>query len=277
MKSYEAITEAAKYILNKIKIVPQIGIILGTGASDYQYSVTDAVEITFDEIPEFPKSHTENANYKFIFGKIQGKYVLLMCAHYYCYEGYSMEDVAFPVQIMKEIGIEKLILTNAAGTLSSEYNVGDIVVVSDHIKFVIDSPLIGKNDERIGTRFPDMTESYSTKFRELAMEVGYGMDMELKEGVYAYMTGPAYETPAEIRALSVLGADVVGMSTVPEVIAASHCGVEVLALSIVTNKAAGLSEEKLSHEEVLEISTRACSELKRLIDMIIQRINIKQN
>ncbi|MDD3765908.1 MAG: purine-nucleoside phosphorylase [Eubacteriales bacterium] len=272
MLSYEKAKASADFILNKIKIVPKIAIILGSGLSDYHQKLDEKIEIPYSQIPDFPEATAIGHKSKLVFGKIGSKYVIMMCGRFHCYEGYSMEQAAFPVYVLKLMGVETLVVTNAAGCINEEFDVGQLMVIKDHIKLVIDSPLRGINDERLGPRFNDMSFAYSPRLRDLAKEVAYGLGLTLREGVYAFMPGPSYETPAEIKALSILGADAVGMSTVPEVIAASHCGLEVLGLSMLTNMAAGILDQPLSHEEVIEAGKNGADYFAKLIDAVIERL-----
>lgn len=232
--------KAAAYIRDKCPIQPKLGLILGTGLGELADLVTDPVVIPYSAIPHFPVSLFHAGN--LVLGYLNEKPVILMQGRSHFYEGYSMNQLAIPVQAMKHLGVETLLLTNAAGGICESYAPGDVVAISDHIKFDLDSPLRGKNPDELGPRFFDMTTAYSPRLLHLAKTVAEELGMSLPQGVYAYMGGPQFETPAEIRMLRILGADLVGMSTVPEVIAARHCGIEVLALSGVSNMAAGMDQ-----------------------------------
>lgn len=270
----EQIQEAAQYILSKIRVRPTIAVVLGSGLGSFAEEMTDTVEVPFSEIPGFPVSTVEGHKGCFVFGKLNEKYVLVMRGRVHFYEGYTMQQLAMPVAVMKLMGVQTLLLTNAGGAINEEYEPGDLVVLVDHIKLSLDSPLRGANLEELGgPRFPDMTQIYDKELIELAKEISYGVDIPIHEGVYAFMGGPQYETPAEIRMLSLMGADVVGMSTVPEVIMAAECGMRVLALSFVTNYAAGIEEDKpIMHENVIEAGNLLKDKLAWLLEGIIDRI-----
>lgn len=270
----EQIQEAAQYILSKIRVRPTIAVVLGSGLGSFAEEMTDTVEVPFSEIPGFPVSTVEGHKGCFVFGKLNEKYVLVMRGRVHFYEGYTMQQLAMPVAVMKLMGVQTLLLTNAGGAINEEYEPGDLVVLVDHIKLSLDSPLRGANLEELGgPRFPDMTQIYDKELIELAKEISYGVDIPIHEGVYAFMGGPQYETPAEIRMLSLMGADVVGMSTVPEVIMAAECGMRVLALSFVTNYAAGIEEDKpIMHENVIEAGNLLKDKLAWLLKGIIDRI-----
>jgi len=272
MFSYDRIKVSAKYIMDKIRITPTIGIILGSGLSEYSNQMEEVLEIPYSEIPDFKMATATSHKSKLLFGKIRGKYALIMCGRFHPYEGYSMEQTAFPVCVMKELGVKTLITTNAVGAVNIEYEVGNLVVISDHIKLVMESPLFGQNIEELGPRFNDMTYAYTPKLRELAKEVSYGIGINLREGVYAYMAGPSYETPAEVNMLRILGADVVGMSTVAEVITAAHCGMNVLGISFIANMAAGVLKAPLSHDHIVQAGKNAISDFSSLLGAIIDRI-----
>lgn len=270
----EQIQTAADYVLSKIHIRPKLAVVLGSGLGAFAEQMTDTVEVPFNEIPEFPVSTVEGHKGCFVFGKLGDKYILIMRGRVHFYEGYTMQQLAMPIAVMKLMGVQTILLTNAGGAINEEYEPGDLVVLVDHIKLSLDSPLRGANIEGLGgPRFPDMTQIYDRELIELAKEISYGVDIPIHEGVYAFMGGPQYETPAEIRMLGVLGADVVGMSTVPEVIMAAECGMRVLALSFITNYAAGIEENKpITHEEVIEAGKLLKDKLAWLLKGIIERI-----
>ena len=272
MFSYDRIQLSSKYIINKIRITPTIGIILGSGLSEYSNQMEEVIEIPYSEIPDFPEATATSHKSKLLFGKLRGKYTLIMCGRFHKYEGYSMEQSAFPVCVMKALGVKTLITTNAVGAVNTDFEVGNLVVISDHIKLAMESPLTGQNVSELGPRFNDMTYAYTPKLRELAKEVSYGIGLNLREGVYAYMAGPSYETPAEVNMLRILGADVVGMSTVSEVIAAAHCGMNVLGISFVANMAAGILKEPLSGDHIIQAGKNAISDFEALIGAVIDRI-----
>lgn len=241
------------YIKAKTGIMPKVGIVLGSGLGDACSCVKDAVYIPYSEIPEFPISTVVGHAGRFVLGYIEGVPVILMQGRVHYYEGYSMEEVVLPVRIMGMLGIDTLLLTNAAGAISEELLPGDIMIIEDHISSFISSPLIGNNDEALGVRFPDMTQVYDREYLDILRDAFENQQMDVKRGIYVQVTGPQYETPAEIRMYKRLGADAVGMSTVCEAIAARHMGIKVAGLSSICNKAAGLGGE-LSHTDIVDMS-----------------------
>ena len=260
--------ESAEYIKSKIKSTPEIGIILGTGLGGVVDGVEKEIEIPYSEIPNFPSSTVDSHAGKMIIGKLSGKDVLVMQGRVHFYEGYSMKELAVPVQTMKTLGVKTIIVTNASGGINYDYTPGEIVLISDHIKFDLESPLRGENPAELGDRFFDMCDAYSKELRDMAKDV----DNSLKVGVYGYMGGPQFETPAEIRMLRILGADLVGMSTVPEVIVANHCGIKVLGLSCVTNMAAGMEDGGLNHTVIDKAEKDGRERLKRVIEGVVARL-----
>jgi len=254
-----------------MNIQPQIGMVLGSGLGILADEIEDAVEVNYSEIPNFPVSTVEGHDGKLIIGKLKNKYVMAMKGRFHYYEGYNMDVVSMPIRVMKLLGINNLLVTNAAGGINKDYEPGDLMIIKDHIKFFSDSPLRGKNMDEFGPRFNDMSNVYTEELRELAKEIAYGLDMNIREGVYAFMPGPSYETPAEIRMLSILGADAVGMSTVPEVIVAAHSGMKVLGISCITNMAAGILNQPLSHQEVMETAERVKESFGILVRTIIEK------
>jgi purine-nucleoside phosphorylase len=267
------IREAAAYILGKTDIRPQIGLILGSGLGVLADLMEDAVVLQYSDIPHFPVSTVEGHAGEMLLGHIGGKPVLLMKGRFHAYEGYGAETVSFPVRVMKELGVRTLIVTNAAGGINESYQVGDLMVIRDHINFTGRNPLIGPNDHALGVRFPDMSEAYSRKLGQLAHRVAESQGLKLQEGVYLGLLGPTYETPAEIRMLRVLGGDAVGMSTVPEVIVARHAGIEVLGFSCISNMAAGILDQPLSHAEVMETTERVKPKFLKLVLGIIEQLD----
>ncbi len=241
------------YIKAKTGIMPKVGIVLGSGLGDACSCVKDAVYIPYSEIPGFPISTVVGHAGRFVLGYIEGVPVILMQGRVHYYEGYSMEEVVLPVRIMGMLGIDTLLLTNAAGGISEELLPGDIMIIEDHISSFISSPLIGNNDEALGVRFPDMTQVYDREYLDILRDAFENQQMDVKRGIYVQVTGPQYETPAEIRMYKRLGADAVGMSTVCEAIAARHMGIKVAGLSSICNKAAGLGG-KLSHTDIVDMS-----------------------
>ncbi|MEX2462099.1 MAG: purine-nucleoside phosphorylase [Paenibacillaceae bacterium] len=266
------IEEARNYIASQAKVKPELGLILGSGLGVLAELIEEAVVLPYSNIPHFPVSTVFGHAGELVLGKVGGKNVVLMKGRFHMYEGYSAEEVTFPVRVMKALGIQTLIVTNAAGGVNKSYEVGDLMVISDHINMTSRSPLIGPNDENLGVRFPDMSEAYSRKLRKLAHEVAAKQALKLQEGVYIGLLGPSFETPAEIRMVRLLGADTVGMSTVSEVTVARHCGIEVLGFSCVTNMAAGILDQPLSHEEVMETGERVKPKFLQLLLAIIPLI-----
>lgn len=266
------VKESAEYIKSKLKEIPEIGAILGSGLGDMADTLEDKIVIKYSEVPNLPVSTVKGHAGQFVIGKLQGKCVIMMQGRFHFYEGHKMNLLALPVYIMKAIGVKSLIVTNACGGVNTEFTPGDLMIITDHINFSGTSPLIGKNDEEIGPRFPDMSCAYNKDYVNLAKNVGKQQGIILKEGVYMMFTGPSYETPAEVRMARILGADAVGMSTVPEVIAASHCGLKVLGISCITNMAAGILDQPLNHEEVIETSTRVKSDFVKLINGVIEHM-----
>ncbi|KEQ26171.1 purine-nucleoside phosphorylase [Paenibacillus tyrfis] len=266
------IKEAAEYIRGKYPEKPEISLILGSGLGVLADLVEGGVTIPYEDIPHFPVSTVEGHAGELLLGKVEGKHVLMMKGRFHMYEGYGVETVSFPVRVMKELGVEKLLVTNAAGGINTSFEVGDLMLIRDHINFTFRNPLIGPNHSELGVRFPDMSEAYSRRLREAAKEVAAEQGLKLQEGVYLGLLGPSYETPAEIRMMRTLGGDAVGMSTVPEVLVARHAGIEVLGFSCISNMAAGILDQPLSHAEVMETTERAKPKFLKLVLGIISRI-----
>lgn len=247
---YEYCSKASDYLKTKINFVPEIGIILGTGLGPLAADIEDPVEIPYKDIPNFLLTTNAAHAGKMIFGTISGRKVMCMSGRFHSYEGYSFEQLVIPVRVMKLMGVQKLILTNAAGAVNASYAPGDIMIISDQIKFNGASPLCGLNDERFGPRFFDVSNMYDEELREKAWVLAKESPLTFHEGVYFFMPGPQFETPAEIRAIRTLGGDAVGMSTVTEALTAAHCGIPVLGLSLISNMAAGMEKVVLSDEDV---------------------------
>ncbi|HJY92785.1 MAG TPA: purine-nucleoside phosphorylase, partial [Candidatus Acidoferrum sp.] len=242
---------AARYVLKKTKLRPKVALVLGSGLGAFADEFAAATRIPYAKIPKFPTSTAIGHAGQLVLGVVEGIEVVGMQGRVHLYEGYSVQDVAFPVRVFARMGVKAVILTNAAGGIKKEFTQGRLVVISDHINLQGANPLIGANEEKFGPRFPDLSAAYDKTFRELALAEGRRLGIELCEGVYGALVGPSYETPAEIRYLRTIGADLVGMSTVPEVIAARHAGLRVLGISCVTNAAAGILDQPLDHKEVL--------------------------
>ena len=280
---FERAERAAKYILSKTKLRPRIGLVLGSGLGALAEELPHAACIPYEKIPHFPRSTAVGHAGRMVIGDPGGVAVAAMQGRVHFYEGYSIQDVAFPMRVVGRMGIRAAILTNAAGGINTNFKQGALVILRDHINLQGVNPLIGANDERFGlripddtqkygVRFPDMTQAYWKPYRAIAAEEARRLGIEVFEGVYAALSGPSYETPAEIRYLRTIGADLVGMSTVPEVIVARHMGVRVLGISCVTNMAAGILDQILTQEEVLETGERVKGQFMALLRAVIPRI-----
>jgi purine-nucleoside phosphorylase len=269
---FDRAQSAASFILSKTSLRPKIALVLGSGLGAFADEFRTATKIPYAEIPHFPRSTAIGHAGQLVVGKVGEIPVAGMQGRVHLYEGYSAKDVAFPIRVFARMGTQVVILTNAAGGIKPEFVEGQLVVIKDHINLQGVSPLSGPNDERFGPRFPDMTVAYDRRFREMAVGQGNRKHIGLYEGVYAALPGPSYETPAEIRYLRSIGADLVGMSTVPEVIAARHSGMRVLGISCVTNAAAGMLDQPLDHKEVLEIAERVKGQFIALLKTVIPGI-----
>ncbi|MFK7696514.1 purine-nucleoside phosphorylase [Paenibacillus sp. HJGM_3] len=272
MTPNEQVEQAKQFIEEEIPYMPEIGLILGSGLGVLANAMEDVTVIHYSEIPHFPVSTVEGHAGELLVGTIQGRRAMMMKGRFHLYEGYDAQTVAFPIRVMKALGVKTLLVTNAAGGVNTGYAAGDLMLIRDHINLMYRSPLIGPNDTVFGVRFPDMSQAYSERLRELAHTAASEEGIALREGVYAAMLGPSYETPAEIRMLRTLGADAVGMSTVPEVVAARHAGLEVLGISCITNMAAGILDQPLSHDEVMETAERVKESFLNLVNRIIGKM-----
>ncbi len=272
MDLFERIQASAAYIKTKIKEVPKTGIILGTGIGSLNEIISPEVEIPYDYIPFFSVSTVSSHAGKLIFGRSGGKYVMMMAGRFHYYEGYSMEQLTFPVRVMKALGVETLILSNAAGGMNSEFNIGDVMIIRDHINLFPEHPLRGANDERLGPRFPDMSEPYDMEMISLAHKIAKEQGLNVHTGVYIGLQGPTFETPAEYKWLHRIGGDAVGMSTVPEVIVAIHSGIRVFAASIITDIGVTETPVKITLEEVLAAANAAAPKLARLVSTLLERL-----
>jgi purine-nucleoside phosphorylase len=264
--------KAAKFILSKTKLRPQIALILGSGLGAFADEFQNATKIPYAKIPNFSRSTAIGHAGQLVLGKVDGIAVAGMQGRVHLYEGYTLKQVAFPVRVFARMGVKAIIVTNAAGGINLGYSEGALVVLRDHINLQGTNPLIGPNDDRFGPRFPDMTRAYDPDFRRFAAEAGKKLAFNLNEGVYLALSGPNYETPAEIHAFRGMGADLVGMSTVPEVLAARHCDIRVLGISCVTNMAAGITGKMLTAEEVFETGARVKHQFIALLKSVIPRI-----
>lgn len=263
---------AAQFLLSRTTLRPKIGLVLGSGLGAFADRMSDATRIPYSQIPGFPRSTAIGHAGQMVIGNAGGIPVAVMQGRVHLYEGYSAEEVAFPMRVFGRMGIRAAIITNAAGGINLKYQQGALVVISDHINLQGCSPLVGANDERFGLRFPDMTRAYSRQYGAIAREEAGKLGIKLEDGVYAALLGPSYETPAEIRYLRVIGADLVGMSTAAEVIAARHMGIEVLAISCVTNMAAGILDQILTHQEVMETGEKVRGQFEALLHAVLPRI-----
>jgi purine-nucleoside phosphorylase len=270
--TYHSAESAAQFILGQTRLRPQIGLVLGSGLGGFADSLTGATRIPFAEIPAFPRSTAIGHAGQMVIGHASAVPVAVMQGRVHLYEGYSAQQVAFPMRVFGRMGIRSVILTNAAGGINLNYQQGALVLIRDHINLQGANPLTGPNDDRFGVRFPDMTQAYDRSYRAMAREEAAKQGMTLHEGVYAALLGPSYETPAEINYLRTIGADLVGMSTAFEVIAARHIGIKVLAISCVTNMAAGIVDRPLSHQEVMETGERVRSSFEALLGAVLPRI-----
>jgi len=264
---------AAKFLLSKTKLRPRIGLVLGSGLGAFANEIPGAARIDYKNIPHFPRSTAIGHAGRMVIGKVADVPVAVMQGRVHFYEGYSMNEVIFPMRVMARMGIRAVVLTNAAGGVNTSFSQGCLVVLRDHINLQGTNPLIGPNDDHFGVRFPDLTQVYWKPYQAAALEEARRMKIEVAEGVYAGLTGPSYETPAEIRYLRSIGADVVGMSTVPEVIAAAHLGIRVLGISCVTNMAAGILDQPITTEEVMETGERVKADFVALLRAVIPRMS----
>lgn len=269
---YEKLMTCVESVREKIDFKPEVALILGSGLGDYADSIKIEQTIDYTQIEGFPVSTVKGHKGRFVFGYIENVPVVIMQGRVHYYEGYKMSDVVLPTRLMGMLGAKKLVLTNAAGGVNYDYKPGDFMMIQDHITLNIPSPLIGENIEELGVRFPDMSEVYSVRMQNIIEKIASDMGIEMKKGVYVQLTGPCYETPAEIRACRTLGGDAVGMSTACEAIAAVHMGMEVCGISCITNMAAGMTKEKLNHSEVQETADRVAKQFKELITEMVTSI-----
>ena len=272
MDYFSQAESAAAFLLSQTKLRPRIGLVLGSGLGSFAEDLTQATKIPYVQIPAFPRSTAIGHAGQMVIGLADNLPVAAMQGRVHLYEGYSASEVTFPIRVFSRMGIRAVILTNAAGGINVDYNQGALVVIRDHINLQGQNPLLGPNDERFGPRFPDMTHAYFKSYREIALAAAQKLGKPVHEGIYAALLGPSYETPAEIRYLRTIGADLVGMSTVPEVIAARHMGMKVLAISCVTNMAAGIVDKPLNHEEVLATAERVRGDFVALLRGVIPEI-----
>ncbi|MBP5162194.1 MAG: purine-nucleoside phosphorylase [Spirochaetales bacterium] len=267
----QKLKEAKAFIESRTKGMDiYAGLVLGSGLGDLAEEIKDPVIINYKDIPNFPVSTVAGHAGRLVIGELEGRNVLCMQGRFHFYEGYEMDQVVFPIQVMKMLGIQRLILTNAAGCVNKAWNPGTLMLMTDHIKLVPNCPMRGHNEDELGLRFFDMSRAYDPELLDVARREAAKLGIPVKEGVYMFFAGPNFETPAEIRAARVLGADAVGMSTVPEVIAAAHCGLRTLGISCMTNMAAGILDQPLGHTEVLETGLRVKGQFSALIRAIVR-------
>lgn len=269
------IEETTAFIKSKIEIVPQIGIVLGTGLGGLVDEIEINKTLSYKEIPNFPVSTVQGHEGQLIFGTLGGKNVIAMQGRFHYYEGYSMEEVTFPIRIMKLLGIELLILSNAAGGVNPDFQIGDLMIINDHINLMGNNPLIGKNDSDIGPRFPDMSEPYDKRIIRYATKIARHHGIHFQVGVYAAVTGPTFETPAEYKYINILGADAVGMSTVPEAIVARHMSLPCFAVSVISDLGVEGKIVEISHEEVIEAAASAAPKMTLVIKEMIDKLDLK--
>ncbi len=266
--------ETADYIKTKFKKQVDIGMILGSGLGILVDALEEKTVIDYKEVPNFPLSTVEGHAGQLVFGKLENKQVLVMNGRFHYYEGYPIQQVVFPVRVMQLLGIKNLIVTNAAGGINHAFSAGDLMIIQDHINLMGVNPLLGPNEDQFGPRFPDMSEAYNPGLRKIAEKVAKELKVEYRKGVYAGLSGPSYETPAEVKYLRYIGADAVGMSTVPEVIVANQGGMKVLGISCITNMAAGVLPQKLNHDEVMETANRVRDKFIKLVQGIIREVKV---
>ena len=269
MEIEEKIKAAAAYLLEHIPQRPTIGLVLGSGLGDFADTLTDAVRIPFSQIPNFPVPTAPGHVGALVFGKKQGKDVVVLQGRIHFYEGLPQREITLPVRVLAAIGVRQLILTNAAGGVNTAYHPGDLMLIADHINYSFSNPLIGPNLEGFGPRFPDTSDVYTAELRTAVKTAAAAAGIHLREGVYMMFSGPSYETPAEIRMARVLGADAVGMSTVPEALVAAHCGMQVVGISCITNMAAGVLPQKLTHDEVMETAARVHDTFQQVLELVL--------
>ena len=266
------IKASADFILKQSKYKPEIGLILGSGLGSLADAIEDAEYYNYADIPNFPTSTVEGHAGRLVIGKLGNKQVVAMQGRFHYYEGYSLDKVTFPERVMKLLGVSKLIVTNAAGAVNESFNAGDLMLITDHINFSGSNPLFGHNIDEFGPRFPDMSEAYNLELRNKVLEAAKELEIKLQQGVYVMFSGPTYETPAEVRFARIMGGDAVGMSTVPEVIVANHSGIKTVGISCLTNMAAGILNQPLNHEEVIETSAKVKNDFIKLMNKVIEII-----
>ncbi len=269
MTIMEKITAAAEYIRFQTDLRPTIGLVLGSGLGDFADTLEDAVKIPYGDIPHFPVSTAPGHAGALVIGKKCGQTVVAMQGRIHFYEGHDLQTITMPVRVMAKLGVKNLVLTNAAGGANASYNPGTLMLIRDHINYGFANPLIGENLDEFGPRFPDVSDLYTRELRDAVKEKAAAAGIHLEEGVYMMFTGPNYETPAEVRMAQILGADAVGMSTAPEALVGGHCGMRIVGISCITNHAAGVTEAKLDHSEVVEIAARVHDTFQKLLELTL--------
>ncbi|CDQ39744.1 MULTISPECIES: purine-nucleoside phosphorylase [Virgibacillus] len=270
--NYNAVKQASTYLQTELEEKPEIGLILGSGLGVLAEEIENPVTIPYKDIPDFPESTVAGHKGQLVAGQLKGKQVIAMQGRFHYYEGYSMKQITFPVRVLKELGIDSIMVTNAAGGINENFQAGDLMIITDHINNMGDSPLIGKNDDRLGVRFPDMSNVYDQSLIAHAEECAKQIHINVQKGIYVGNTGPAYETPAEVRMLRTLGGDAVGMSTVPEVMVAGHAGIRVLGISCISNMAAGILDQPLTHDEVIETTEQVKESFLKFVKQVIETL-----
>jgi len=271
---FDRVQVSARYIRERIEDEVDVAVVLGSGLGSFAETLRDPVIIPYEEIPDFVRSTVEGHSGRLVYGKLRDSdvRVAVMQGRFHYYEGYSMDEVTLPIRAFGLMGVRKLVLTNAAGGINQNFKAGDFMLISDHINFMMISPLRGRHDHRLGDRFPDMTEVYAREYRQIAQEEAGALGLQLHAGVYMALQGPNYETPSEIRMMRLLGADAVGMSTVPEAIVARQMGMRILGISLITNAAAGMDDEPINHEDVMQMGYRVSEQFSGLISRILTRL-----
>jgi purine-nucleoside phosphorylase len=272
MDYYDKVREAADAVRSRIRDVPQIGIVLGSGLGDFAGSLADAVTMPYGDLPHWPVSRVIGHDGRLVIGTVRGRTVAALAGRCHMYEGHGGPTVTFAVRALGLLGVRTIILTNAAGGVNTGFSQGALMIIDDHINLMGTNPLVGENDDRFGPRFPDMSEVYSARLRRIADKAGRAIGLLLPHGIYVALLGPSYETPAEIRYLRTIGADAVGMSTVPEAIVARHMGMEVLGVSCITNMAAGVLPRPLDHDEVMQTARRIRGQFTALVENIVEQL-----
>lgn len=267
---YDKLKQSADHIRQRIHKTPYIAVVLGSGLGNLANYMSNTIEIPYEEIPNFPRTTVAGHEGRLIFGELGGRDIVAMKGRFHYYEGWNMEQVVFPIRAFKLLGVKNLLLTNAAGGINTQFRPGDLMLIKDHIGFFAENPLRGENIDELGPRFPDMSHIYDRELVKMAAECAMRLHCDIRRGIYAYTKGPSFETPSEIRALRYFGADAVGMSTVPEAIAARHMGMKVLGISCITNMAAGVLDQALNHEEVIEAGKKVEAKFSALVTEIIK-------